>query len=251
MSYTTQSYQDLEDRYAATEKYVEKVCNGQFNALIINGPAGLGKTYSVESCLKKYAKKRYNVFAGHMSLLSLYGTLYNYREAGEIVVLDDIDSVLKDVQGINILKAAMDTKASRAVTWKSTTKLLQVMGIPSSFQFKGAVILISNMSPQSGKSKIDSHLMALKDRSFSITIADSSKDSQFKQVCFMVLKRDLLKSFKLKKDQEIAVLDFIQANLDVLERISLRTAVKLAQLISQDPLTWQLMAKTGVLENFE
>jgi len=250
MNYLTDSYQDLFDRYAATENYIKQLCNGTLGSLIVNGPPGLGKTYSVESYLAKYARSRFTVFAGHMSILSLYGTLCHYRAKGDVVVLDDIDSVLKEIHGINILKAAMDTKSKRRICWESTTHLLRVMGVPSAFDYEGSIIMISNIRERSEK-KVAAHLQALKDRAFSITVADSTRESQFRQVCFMVLKRGLLKQFALTPEQELEVLSYINANLNNLERVSLRTAVKLAQLIKIDPQGWRIMAGSGVLDNLD
>ncbi len=250
MNYLTENYKDLEDRYAATETYIKQLCHGKLGSLIVNGPPGLGKTYSVETYLSKYARSKFTVFAGHMSILALYGTLYHYRSKGDVVVLDDIDSVLKEVHGINILKAAMDTKAKRNISWESTTHLLSAMGVPTSFNYEGSVIMISNIKERAEK-RIASHLQALKDRAFSITVSDSSKESQFRQVCFMVLKRGLLSSFALQQIQEHALLEYLSVNLDKLDRISLRTAIKLAQLIKIDPLGWRVMAGSGVLDNLD
>jgi hypothetical protein len=184
-----------------------------------------------------------------MSLFSLYGTLYHYREANEVVVLDDIDSVMEDVKGVNILKAAMDTKAIRTISWESTSSLLSSAGIPTSFEYRGRIILISNIKSRSGKSKIGAHLQALKDRAFAVTVADSSIDSQFRQVCYMVLKQGLLDGFGLSEEQQHEALGYLWDNISHFERISLRTAIKLGQLISQDPMNWRFMAGSGVLDN--
>jgi len=110
--------------------------------------------------------------------------------------------------------------------------------------------MISNIRERSEK-KVAAHLQALKDRAFSITVADSTRESQFRQVCFMVLKRGLLKQFALTPEQELEVLSYINANLNNLERVSLRTAVKLAQLIKIDPQGWRIMAGSGVLDNLD
>lgn len=252
MDYLTQDYSDLEARYKSAETYIENMSKGIITSLIINGPPGLGKTYSVEQYLKKYTTNKHSVYAGHMSMLSLYGTLYKHRKSGEIVVLDDIDSVLKDIAGVNLLKAAMDTKNTRNISWESTSKMLDVLNIPTSFKFEGSVILISNIRARNaGDKALNSHLNALKDRSYSISIADSTKESQFKQVCYMVVKRGLLSRFNLDQSQELEILKYIENNLNRLDRISLRTAVKLAQLIEIDANNWHHLADNGILDEGE
>ncbi len=245
--YDNDDYSELEKRYANVETYIKEIANGKIHNLIVNGPPGVGKTYSVENYLNKYAQGKYKVVKGHMTPLSLYGNLYFHKEANSILVLDDIDSVFKKIEGVNILKAAIDTSPLRRISWESTSPIKGI-GIPDSFQFKGSVILISNIGFDGHtKSNLSAHLDALKDRSYKIVVADSSKESCFKQVCFMVCKKNLLRSFNLSKEQQFALLGYIETNLEKLDKVSLRTAVKLAQLIVINVEDWQSMADSGLL----
>jgi hypothetical protein len=248
--YEMDDYSDLERRYASVETYIKELSTGDINNLIINGPAGVGKTHAVETFLSQYAKSRYKVVKGHMTPLSLYGNLFFHRDPNSILVLDDIDSVFKKIEGVNLLKAAMDTGSVRRINWESSSALKGV-GIPESFEFQGKVILISNIGFSTlRKSSINAHLDALKDRSFNIVIADNAKESCFKQVCFMVMKKDMLDSFNLKHEQLIELLDYLKEHVTAIEKISLRTAVKLAQLMSIAPTNWRNMADTGLLNDF-
>jgi hypothetical protein len=207
----------------------------------------VGKTFSVESFLKKHAFKEYKLIAGHMSTLSLYGNLYHYREPGNVLVLDDIDSVMSKIEGVNILKAAMDTKPSRRINWESSSALLNKINVPTGFDFEGSVILISNVGFGSAGGKIGAHLDALKDRSFTLTIANNSRESLFKQLCFMVMKKNLLSSFSLSAGQIQDILMYVENNIESLPKISLRLAIKLAQLVKESPDNWYQMANTGLL----
>jgi DNA polymerase III delta prime subunit len=242
-------YSDLEARYASTESYIEKMSTGKLRSLIVNGPPGVGKTYSVENYLKKYAGSNYKMITGQMTPLSLYGHLYKNKVAGSVLVLDDIDSVFKKLEGVNILKAAMDTKEIRNISWASSTHLLGALGIPGTFEYSGGVILISNVGFDATDKKIGEHLNALKDRSFSISISDRSNESLFKQVCFMVLKRDLLKEFNFTNTQKTQLLKYIEENLSCMNTVSLRVAFKLAMLIQDDPLGWKSLADDGLVNN--
>lgn len=245
--YELDDYSDLERRYASVESYIKELSNGRIHNLIINGPAGVGKTHAVETFLGKYAQGRYKVVKGHMTPLSLYGNLFLHRDPNNILVLDDIDSVFKKIEGVNLLKAAMDTGSVRRINWESSNALKGV-GIPDSFEFKGKVILISNIGfAVARKNSISAHLDALKDRSFNIVVADNTKESCFKQVCFMVLKRDMLHAFNLQYEQKIELLNYLKDHITVINKISLRTAMKLAQLIAISPSNWCDMADTGLL----
>lgn len=246
-SYENADYSELEKRYANVETYIKQIANGKIHNLIVNGPPGVGKTHSVENYLNKYASGNYKIVKGHMTPLSLYGNLYFQRDVNSVLVLDDIDSVFKKIEGVNLLKAAIDTSAVRKISWESTTPLKGV-GIPSSFEFKGSVILISNIGFDGHtRGNLSAHLDALKDRSYKIIVADSTKQSCFKQVCFMVTKKKLLHSFNLSKDQQYELLEYIEINLEYLNKVSLRTAVKLAQLMSINPDDWRSMADSGLL----
>lgn len=245
--YENDDYCDLEKRYNSVEAFIKQIATGSIHNLIVNGPAGVGKTHSVESYLGQYAKGRYKVVKGHMTPLSLYGNLFFHRDPNSILVLDDIDSVFKKIEGVNLLKAAMDTGSVRRINWESSTALKGI-GIPDSFEFKGKVILISNIGfSVTRKNSISAHLDALKDRSFNIVVADSTKESCFKQVCFMVLKKNMLISFGLKYEQRIELLDYLKSHITALEKISLRTAMKLAQLMVISPYGWRDMADSGLL----
>ena len=245
--FVNDDYTELERCYASVETFIEKISQGSLRSLIINGPPGVGKTFSVESFLKKHASRKYKLIAGHMSTLSLYGNLYHYRDAGNVLVLDDIDSVLSKIEGVNILKAAMDTKPSRRINWESSSSLLNKLNLPTGFDFQGSVILISNVSFGGSGGKIGAHLEALKDRSFTLTIANNSRESLFKQLCFMVMKKNLLSSFSLSAKQIQDILMYVENNIESLPKISLRLAIKLAQLVQESPDNWHQMANTGLL----
>jgi len=247
IGYEIDDYADLERRYASVESYIKELSNGRIHNLIINGPAGVGKTHAVEKFLDVYAHGRFKVVKGHMTPLSLYGNLFFHRDPNSILVLDDIDSVFKKIEGVNLLKAAMDTGSVRRINWESSNALKGV-GIPDGFEFKGKVILISNIGfSVAKKNSIGAHLDALKDRCFNIVIADSTKESCFKQVCFMVLKKDMLHAFNLQYEMKVKLLDYLKDHITVIDKISLRTALKLAQLITISPANWRDMADTGLL----
>jgi hypothetical protein len=189
------------------------------------------------------------MITGQMTPLCLYGHLYRNKDAGRILVLDDIDSVFKKLEGVNILKAAMDTKKVRNISWASSTHLISATGTPETFEYSGGVILISNVGFESTKSQIGAHLNALKDRSFSVSIADRSNECLFKQVCFMVLKRGLLNQFNFSDTQKNELLEYMEANLSSLYTVSLRVAFKLAMLIQVDPVSWKSLANDGLIKS--
>lgn len=246
--YQAMDFRILEENYANVEKYIQGICKGEFRSVIVNGPPGVGKSYSVDAYLQQYANEDcYKVAAGHMTPLSLYGNLYQYRNVGDVLVLDDIDSVFSKIEGINLLKAAMDTKPVRRISWESSSTVVMNLGLPPHFEFKGSIVLISNIGFVQKKGKMQEHLDALKDRSYSLHISDNTREELYQQVCFMVIKKGLLKEFDLAAEQQSKILDYIGSNLDQLNKISLRLAIKLAGLMKANPEEWSSMADSGLL----
>jgi hypothetical protein len=66
-----------------------------------------------------------------MSVIQLYIELYRHRAAGQIVVLDDVDSAFKTMEGINVVKAAADTVPQRRISWATSTGLLPLSQTPT------------------------------------------------------------------------------------------------------------------------
>jgi hypothetical protein len=244
----SEEFKHLDARFKGVETFVKQVASGKFRSLIVNGHPGIGKTHSVTKFLEAYAKGNYTVLQGRVTLLSLYATLHAYKSRGKVVVLDDVDSVFSDVQGLNILKAVMDTTAKRQVHWLSTTGRLNTMGLPENFIFNGGVILISNVGFGGGSGKLVTHLNALKDRSYCVPVADSGQDSLFKQICYMVLKRNLMTDLKVPKKDQMMLLEYIEKNKDQMNTVSLRTVVKLVEIFNADKSNWEEMANVGLLK---
>lgn len=243
-----EEFKHLDERYRGVEKFVEQIALGNVRSLIVNGHPGIGKTHSVKKYLDLYAKGNYFIITGRSTLLSLYATLYNFKNKGKVVVLDDVDSIFSSVEGLNILKAAMDTTETRKINWLSTTSKLNTMGLPESFTFNGGVILISNVGFGGGSSKLVTHLTALKDRSFCVPVADSGDDSTFKQICYMVLERNLMTDLKVPQQDQEMLLEFIDENKDKFNTVSLRTVVKLVDIYTKTPSLWREMASVGLLK---
>lgn len=244
----SEEFKHLDARYKGVEAFVEQLALGNVRSLIINGHPGIGKTHSVKKYLEQYAKGNYFIVTGRITLLSLYQTLYSFKSKGKVVVLDDVDSIFSNIEGLNILKAAMDTTAARKINWLSTTSKLNTMELPDNFTFNGGVILISNVGFGGGSGKLVTHLTALKDRSYCVPVADSGEDSTFKQICYMVLERNLMTDLGVPQHDQDMLLEFIDENKDKLNTVSLRTVVKLVEMYKNTPAIWREMATVGLLK---
>lgn len=243
-----QDFRILNERYNGVETYIQGMVNGDVRSLIVNGPPGVGKTHSVKTYLEKYNKGNYHLLNSHCTLLALYGKLYDFRDTGKVLVLDDVDSIFSKVEGLNILKAAMDTTSQREIHWDSPSHMLTTMGVPKSFEFNGSVVLISNLGFGGGNGKLVAHLTALKDRSYCSHIAEAGDDSLFKQVCFMVLERNIFTNLGVPEEYQMMLLEYIDENKKRLNTVSLRTVVKLANIFRMNRTNWKTMANQGLLK---
>jgi hypothetical protein len=252
MSYDKKFAEDfkrLDKNYLQPDSFIQKMAENsdKFRALILQGPPGVGKTHSVEQSLNKHAKGRYTLINGKITNLSLYGSLYRASSNGSILFLDDCDTFLKEPLGVNILKAAMDTKPNREIHWESPSGMLTALGVPTSFKFNGSVILNTNIGYDNTNKNFVSRLSALQDRALVITISDTDPDRLFKQVCYMVLVQDMLHSYQFSNEEKNMLLEWIDGNRSFINRISLRTIIKLSNIYSADKANWKCMAEQGLL----
>ena len=244
-----EDFKTLSERYNGVETYIQGMANGDVRSLIVNGPPGVGKTHSVKTYLDTYiGAGNFKLMNGHCTLLSLYSKLFDFKEQGKVVVLDDVDSIFSKVEGLNILKAAMDTTHQREIHWESPSHMLTTMGVPKEFEYNGSVILISNIGFGGGNNKLIAHLAALKDRSYCSHIAESGDDSLFRQIFFMVLERDLFTSLGVPEADQMMLLEYIDENKKRLNTVSLRTVVKLSNIFRMNPKEWRKMANQGMLK---
>jgi hypothetical protein len=156
------------------------------------------------------------------------------------------------MEGINVVKAAADSIPQRRISWATSTPMLQAWGIPKFFDFFGGIILISNETERKGRGgKQAQHISAIADRLYRVSLGSNDKDEQFHQLCYQVTHGSLLSSRGLTSEQQCAVLDYIAENFEALDRVSFRTATKLAELMLLEPDHWHSMASIGILNSVD
>jgi hypothetical protein len=150
---------------------------------------------------------------------------------------------------LNLLKGALDSGKSRKISWLSESRVLKQEDIPNSFQFKGSVIFITNLKFDQVKStRLKDHLEALQSRCHYLDLTlDTMRDK--------VLRiRQIAKTGQLFEDMGIGeigqdiIIDFLDANKNKFREMSLRMAIKVAQLYKSFPNTWENMAKTTCMK---
>jgi len=169
-------FKDLED--------LTTLVTGKFrNSLVVTGMAGVGKTYVIEQVIKESGLVENEDWFSISGSVTAYGMYARFvKSPNKLILFDDCDSVFKDADARNILKAALDTKAIRRISWINANTydpdgvdedekldLAKKGKLPNYVDFSGQVIFISNL-PQS---KMEPALLS---RSFTIDITLSAKD---------------------------------------------------------------------------
>ena len=228
----------IAERFEILDVLAEACIVGNSRALIVSGPAGLGKSYTVEKALSNWDPNEINhtIVKGYVRATGLVKLLYQYREHGQVVVFDDADSIFFDDVSLNLLKAVCDTTERRRVSWLSEGKLVDEETadlIPRSFDFNGSVIFISNYDFDAmidRGHKLAPHLQALVSRAHYVDLAMKSRRDylvRIRQVIRQGLLNDL--SFEARSD----VITFIEQNHEKLRELSLRMALKIGALRKQ------------------
>jgi predicted AAA+ superfamily ATPase len=260
-SHSTESDEEVMERIATRfeilHEMTKAVCDGNIKAVIVTGPPGVGKSFGVEaeleraSLLDRVAGRRVKseVIKGGMSDIGLYQKLYQYSDEENVLVFDDCDDIFFEPTSLNLLKAALDTSKTRKISWNKESSTLRREGIPESFNFKGAVIFITNLSFDNVKSKkIQDHLAALESRCHFIDLTLNTTRDKLLRIRQIAATGELFSSFDFSKTQEEEVIEFLFANQAKLREVSLRTALKLADLYKSFPMKWKEYAKTTVMK---
>ena len=214
---------DPKKMFKNLERLTKMVGRGIQPSLVITGGAGLGKTYLVKKTLTDMGleeAKQFVHFKGRATAAGLFVTIY--ENADKIIVLDDCDSVFKDVDAVNLLKAALDSYDTRKLSYISTKPLKDTYGdpVPRHFEFTGKVIFISNIS----QSKLDE---AIKSRSFVADISMNTKQ-MFKRI--EDLQDDIEKKIPAEvKEKALTIMKKLEKKYDGVE-INLRSFIKASRI---------------------
>jgi len=247
----------LGERFEILNEMTRAVKQGDVRAMIVSGPPGVGKSFGVEAVLQKAdlfntlaeKKPKFEVVKGAMSSIGLYAKLYEFAEAGNVVVFDDCDSILMEDLSLNILKGALDSSERRWISWNTDSRLLRSEGIPDRFEFKGAAIFITNIKFEHVKSKrLRDHLDALESRCHYIDLQMDTNREKILRIKQVVNSNDMLARYEFEQCIKDEIVEFVETNQDRLRELSLRMVLKLADLRKSFPASWKAMAKTTCMK---
>lgn len=247
----------IEQRFNILDDMTKAAINGDIRAMIVVGPPGVGKSYGVEYQLEKAGlfdtigqrKVKYEVIKGAMTPIGLYCTLYKHSDPKNVLVFDDCDSILLDDISLNVLKAALDSGKKRRIHWNADSAMLRREGVPDMFDFKGSVIFITNLKFENLRSKkLQDHLEALQSRCHFLDLTLDTMRDRFLRIRQIFRKGDLFQDYDITPEQGEEILSFMDANKDRLREMSLRMALKIADLVKVST-NWQAMAESTCMRH--
>ena len=241
----------IEDRFEILNEMTRATMNGDVRAMIVVGPPGVGKSYGVEKELNETGilddlagrPRSYEVVKGAMTPIGLYCKLHEYSEKNKVLVFDDCDSVLMDELSLNILKAALDSSKKRTIHWNADSHKLRNEGVPNKFNFYGSVIFITNIKFDNVRSaKLKDHLEALMSRCHYLDLTLDTMRDKYLRIKQIARTGGLFREYGMDAQGENEILEYMHTNQTRLREMSLRMALKLADLIKVSPTRWQDMA---------
>ena len=122
--------------YAELERYVRAFADGHLNLLMIFGSPGVGKT----RCVRQALGSQVCWIGGQATPFGIYLEAYEHRH--QPLVLDDVDGLHTDRNGIRLLKALCQTERTKTLCW--LTESADSRGVPRRFTTTSRVVLVGN-----------------------------------------------------------------------------------------------------------
>lgn len=242
----------LESRFSINQRFgfvsdmVTMLANGAQASVVVTGPGGLGKSFTVSqtltalgfkdvSVLEDFAvgtvlktAKTFRVIKGYSTPKGLYRTLYENKDG--VIVFDDCDSVLKDPTSLNLLKGALDSYSRRIISWRADIK---DEDLPTSFEFKGRVIFISNLA----SSNIDQAIIT---RSMAVDLSMTNKQ-KIERMQHLLASGEFMPEFdKTIKADAMGLIERLQ---DAVKELSLRTLIQVTKIRQSAGKNWANLAE--------
>jgi len=216
---------------------LQVLIKSDINALFLLSKAGLGKTTLTLKTMQKSGYQEgghYAYYNSYFTPLAFFKALneVNKLKAPKIMVLDDVEMILKDKNILNLMKAStwQNEKNKRTITYETTSTLIPET--EKKIDFGGKMIILLNEIPDKNPS-----LSAMIDRSLFLELKFTNKEI-FDLMESEILKKDYA---GLKPNQRYKVFNFIKTNATKESDISFRTLIKGFNNFLYAPNSWQEM----------
>lgn len=210
------------DNYKELERFVDMFKNKVIDLLIVVGPEGVSKSYTIQQVMRNTKHLNINT---HLTPLEAYSLMYEYN--GQPIICDDIDALLKNSKIISLFKQCGETLSIKRLNWNSTQKIVEV---PREFTTTSNLLIICNNLPH-----LDENKRALYSRGFVINFKPSKDE----------IKKKLI---SISKNKE--VLEFLLKYLPNYD-INLRHLIKGTAIYNYDKNLWKDILLKEINVNLE
>ncbi len=240
----------INERFGFVSDMVAMLASGAQASVVVTGPGGLGKSFTVTKALADCGlqdvslledfdvgtilktAKTFRVIKGYSTPKGLYRTLYENKDG--VIVFDDCDSVLKDPTSLNLLKGALDSYSRRIISWRAD---IRDEDLPTSFEFKGRVIFISNLS----SSNIDQAIIT---RSMAVDLSMTNKQ-KIERMQHLLSSGEFMPEFdKTIKADAMGLIERLQ---DSVKELSLRTLIQVTKIRQSAGKNWADLAEYTIV----
>ena len=239
----------INERFGFVSDMVSMLAKGDQASVVVSGPGGLGKSHTVTAALVRSglvdatltedfaigasinSRKSFRVIKGYSTPKGLYRTLFENREG--VVVFDDCDSVLKDPVSVNLLKAALDSYDRRIISWRADIRDEE---LPTTFEFKGRVVFISNLPSTAMDQAIITRSLAV-----DLTMTISQKVDRMR---YLLSQSDFMPEFE--KAYKSDAMDLIDTLQDDVKELSLRTLIQVVKIRKSAGANWKNLAEYAI-----
>lgn len=242
----------ISTRFAVIDMMAQAAFDGKCRSLIVAGSAGVGKSFGIMKIAKAQSEERCSIIRGRVTSKGIFKSLYKHRHEGHVVVFDDADGCFENESTMNLLKAACDSSDERFISMENGVIVYDDEGdaIPSTFEFNGSVIFISNLNMHDLAEKsgpMAAHFKAMISRSHYISLVLKNARESVIHIKNVVSKGLLGDEFRPCEVETIV--DYIEENADQLNELSLRMVKKIGDLflMSDD---WKMMAEATCKKHF-
>lgn len=244
----------IRERFDVLSVLADGVAQQNIRSLIVAGAPGVGKTHTLEAKLvaaeTKGLVKSLVTIKGSISPIGLFVQLWENRDAGQVLMLDDIDAVFGDEEAMNLLKGALDTTKTRRISWAKASSFLRDNDIPNSFDYNGQIVFITNTDPDAvieKGGKMAPHMAALVSRSVFLDLCIHNPKQIMVRVEQVLSESTMLAELGVSKGQAAEIVGWMTQNLDRLRTVSLRTVIQLASFIKTSD-DWTKLASATMLK---
>lgn len=239
----------INERFGFVSDMVSMLAKGEQASVVVSGPGGLGKSHTVTAALAKCGlqdistvedmaigyrirtERSFRVIKGYSTPKGLYRTLYENKDG--VIVFDDCDSVLKDPVSLNLLKAALDSYDRRIISWRADIK---DEDLPTTFEFKGRVVFISNLPSDALDQAIISRSLAV-----DLTMTPEQKIDRMR---YLLDQPGFMPEYSKQYKQD--ALDLIGGLVDKVKELSLRTLIQVTKIRKSAGPRWKDLAEYAV-----